>query len=318
MLRSTFRPVAALAAVVSAAFLLSSCGASSADQQQGAASMHTIQTDSGEVSIPAEPKAALGFYTTDLDMLITLGVPLAKSQPIRDTGYSTYPAFFDQEALKGVTPFNNFPEHDYEAILAAKPDLILNGLGYDEKVGPKLSEIAPTYTFNGFDGSDWRTKFKTVAQNLGRTAQYEAWTKKYNDKVTEVKAKLKAANIDPVVGPIDYDEGKVSISCYGVPCLVFKDLGIKVSPLATAEGTKLSTEQLEQLKDVDVAFTTKVPNASPGEDGKQFDELKKNKLWNELPFVKDKKIYAYDLEMIYGSPSGQYAFLETVEKALVP
>ena len=31
----------------------------------------------------------------------------------------------------------------------------------------------------------------------------------------------------------------------------------------------------------------------------------------------NKQIHTYDLEMIYGSPSGQYALLEKFEKALL-
>lgn len=316
MQRIKLRP--ALAVAIAATFLLSGCGGAASSSQATGSATRTVESESGSVTIPSEPQAALGMYTTDLDMLITLGIPLAKSQPIRDNGYASYPAFFDQEALKGITPFNNFPEHNYEAILGAAPDLILNGLGYDEKIGPKLTAIAPTYTFNGFDGSDWRGKFKQVAQDLGKTAEYTAWMDKYQAKVDEVKAKLAAAKLHPVVAPVGYSEGKANVSCYGVPCLVFKDLGLEISPLSTPEGSYLSTEQLEQLNGIDAIFTATVPNPEGGKNTSEFAELDGNKLWAALPFVSNKEIHTFDLEMLYGSPSGQYAFLETVEKALVP
>ncbi|MCU1518733.1 MAG: ABC-type Fe3+-hydroxamate transporter, extracellular iron-siderophore binding protein [Pseudarthrobacter sp.] len=268
--------------------------------------------------MPAAPKAALGMYTTDLDILITLGIPLAKSQPIRDDGYTSFPYFFDQAALEGITPFNNYPEFNYEAILTAQPDVILNGLGYEKDLDAKLSEIAPTYTFNGFDGSDWRTKFKTVAEAFGKTDEYNDWMAKYQSKVDDIKKRLAEAGKNPVVGPIDYYENQVSATCYGTPCLVFKDLGLRITPLTDGEGTYLSTEQLEQLNDVDVAFTTAVPETDTGVDGDAFTPLEGNKLWTALPFVANQEIHTYDLEMLYGSPSGQYAFLETVEKALLP
>jgi iron complex transport system substrate-binding protein len=267
--------------------------------------------------MPAEPKKALGMYTTDLDMLITLGIPLASQQPIRDSGYTGFPSFFDQEALKGITPFTNYPEFNFEAILKAQPDVILNGLGYDKELDGKLSDIAPTYTFNGFDGSDWRTKFKTVAEAFGKTEQYQVWMDKYQAKVDDVKKRLAAAGkSDLVIGPVDYYEDQVSVSCYGTPCLVIKDLGLKVSPLADGEGSKLSAEQLEQLNGIDAIITTEVPEKD-GANPDAFAPLANNKLWTSLPFVANKQIHTYDLEMIYGSPSGQYALLEKFEKALL-
>lgn len=317
MISRTNRLFAATATLAAAALLLTGCSNTEASAT-GAATTRTVASEVKEVTMPASPQAALGMYTTDLDMLITLGIPLAKSQPIRDDGYKTFPYFFDQTALEGITPFNNYPEFNYEAILKAQPDVILNGLGYEKDLDAKLSEIAPTYTFNGFDGSDWRTKFKTVAEAFGKVDKYNEWMAKYQSKVDDIKKRLAESGKDPLVGPIDYYENQVGASCYGTPCLVFKDLGLRVTPLTEGEGTNLSTEQLEQLKDIDVVFTTAVPETDGGVAGDAFTPLEGNKLWTALPFVANKQIHTFDLEMIYGSPSGQYAFLETVEKALLP
>jgi iron complex transport system substrate-binding protein len=313
---------AAVAALASAALLLSGCASTGASATtdaiaNGKSETRTVTSEVKEVNIPAEPKKALGMYTTDLDMLITLGIPLASQQPIRDSGYSGFPYFFDQDALKGITPFTNYPEFNFEAILKAQPDVILNGLGYEKELDGKLSDIAPTYTFNGFDGSDWRTKFKTVAEAFGKTEQYQAWMDKYQAKVDDVKKRLaEAGKSNMVIGPVDYYEDQVSVSCYGTPCLVIKDLGLKVSPLADGEGVKLSPEQLEQLNGIDAIITTEVPEKD-GANPDAFAPLANNKLWTSLPFVAYKQIYTYDLEMIYGSPSGQYALLEKFEKALL-
>ncbi|MFI2565199.1 ABC transporter substrate-binding protein [Paenarthrobacter sp. NPDC018779] len=310
---------AALAALASAALLLSSCASPVANANDAAAAQtRTVTSEVKELTIPAEPKKALGMYTTDLDMLITLGIPLASQQPIRDSGYKGFPYFFDQKALEGITPFTNYPEFNFEAILKAQPDVILNGLGYEKDLDGKLSDIAPTYTFNGFDGSDWRTKFKTVAEAFGKTEQYQAWMDKYQAKVDDVKKRLaEAGKSDLVIGPVDYYEDQVSVSCYGTPCLVIKDLGLKISPLADGEGAKLSAEQLEQLKGIDAVITTEVPEKD-GANPDAFAPLANNKLWTSLPFVANKQIFTYDLEMIYGSPSGQFALLEKIEKALLP
>jgi len=325
MTRTTTRTSAALAAAGVAALLLGACsttsdastGSDAAPGSSAEATTRTVESELGEVTLPTDPQAALGMYTTDLDMLITLGVPLAQSQPIRDDGYSTFPSFFDQEALEGITPFTNFPEFSYESILAAQPDLIVNGLGYDESIGTKLAEIAPTYSFDGFDGSDWRVKFEALAEALGRTAEHDAWTERYQAKVDDIRARLDEAGLDPVVGSVGVDGDQVTVSCYGTPCLVFDDLGLDITPLSDGEGATLSFEEVGQLDGIDAVFTSMAPE-DDGSFGDAFEALAGNAVWQQLPFVTEGQIFTSDLEMIYGSPSGQYAFLEEVEKALLP
>lgn len=308
--------------------LAAGCGQNygNADADRGAiaseasreAKTRTVRSDFGEVELPANPRAALGMYTTDIDILLTLGIPLAKSQPIRGDGYTAFPAFFPQEELADIEPFQNYPEYNYEAILKAKPDLILNGLGYDKEVVERLPDIAPTYSIDAFDGTDWRKKFEQIAVALDRTKEYDAWVRHYEERVAEVRRRLDAAGIDPVVAPIEYADGTVSVECYGVPCLVFEDLGLTITPLAEGDGTKLSLEQLDRLRDIDVAFHSAFPDENGKLDsGETYADLADNKLWNDLPFVRDAEFHPFDLEMFFGSPSGHEAFLTVVERALL-
>ena len=313
------RTRASVALTLASALLLAACSSGSGGSGgdgAGTAATITVQDMTGEVTLPAEPTAALGMYTTDVDILLTLGFPLAGSQPVRDEGYSTYPSFFPQEELAEVETFTNFPEYNYEAILAAQPDFILNGLGYDADVVERLPEIAPTFSFNGFDGRDWREIFRETATALGREEQYQAWTDDYEARVAEVRAELDARGVHPVLAPVDYWDGQVTVSCYGVPCLVMRDLGLEITPLATADGTTLSPEQLTQLADADVFVSTATPNPDGGFDD-PFTEVADNPLWQSLPAVQSGQIHITDLEMLYGSPSGHMAYLEFLADTLL-
>ena len=281
----------------------------------------SVKSNYGTVQLPASPKAALGMYTTDVDMLIWLRFPLAKSQPIRgDSGYRTFPCFFPYDQLEGLKTFANFPDFDYEGVLAAKPDFILNGLGYDKKVVQRLPQIAPTYSVDAFDGVSWQTHFEQTAKALGREQYYQEWRALYDKRLAEVKSAI-GDTAGLTVTPAGWYEGKVNAGCYaGVECQVFEDLGLTVAPVALAnkrQGESLSGEQVGKLSDVDYVFTTKSLGAA---GQKEFDtglaEIGKNALWRELPFVKNKHIVTYEMEMTYGSPSGQLAFLDVVEKAL--
>ena len=124
--------------------------------------MITIDTDYGEVTVPKDPKAALGFYTTDVDMLITLDYPLAHTQSVRED-WDDFPSFFPLEKLEGIQAFHNYPDFNLEKILEIEPDFILNGLGCDNELHSQLSDTAPTYTYYAFDGGDWRDKFLALA-----------------------------------------------------------------------------------------------------------------------------------------------------------
>ena len=276
-----------------------------------------------DITIPAEPTAALGFYTTDLDILITLGFDLAGTQPIRDD-FTAFPDFFPQEELEGLETFGNFPEFNLEAVLEAEPDFILSGLGYEEDLDGQLQKIAPTYTYNAFDGGDWREVVAKAATDLGRQEQWQEWVDQYEARIADIRSRLDAADIHPVVADVGYWDGQVTTSCYGVPCLVFADLGLEMAPLmnATEDGlpandeyAELSPEQLGQLEGIDVVFT------GAEEDGtvwvEEDEALQHNAIWQNLSFVQDGEYYPYNYEMIYGSPSGMDAFLTVVEKALL-
>ena len=316
------RLLAPAAALVVTSMLLTGCMKTDpvANSSESEAKTVTVTSEFGKVDLPAEPKRALGMYTTDVDILITLGFPLAEQQPIRGDGYTDFPWFFPQAELEAVKPFANYPDYNYEKILAAQPDFILNGLGYDEKVVKKLPTIAPTYSVDAFDGRSWTEHFEETAKALGRTAQYDAWVAKYDAGVAEVKAAIGEQAKGKVVAPFGYWEGKVNSSCYsGVECQAFRDLGLTIYPGAkkkNGEGVAFSAEQVGQMSGVDVAFAIK----SPGEKGQQeFDktinQLSKNKLFADLPFMVNDKLVTYDMEMTYGSPSGQMAFLDVVEEA---
>ncbi|UPL15710.1 ABC transporter substrate-binding protein [Microbacterium galbinum] len=320
-MRST--PVS-LVALAATCLLLTSCAASSAGGSSTADDTVELTTPTGvDITIPAEPTAALGFYTTDLDILITLGFDLAGTQPIRDD-FMAFPDFFPQEELEGLETFGNFPEFNLEAVLEAEPDFILSGLGYEEDLDGQLQKIAPTYTYNAFDGGDWRDVVAKAATDLGREEQWQEWVDQYEARIADIRSRLDAADIHPVVADVGYWDGQVTTSCYGVPCLVFADLGLEMAPLmnATEDGlpasdeyAELSPEQLGQLEGIDVVFT------GAEEDGtvwvEEDEALQQNAIWQNLSFVQDGEYYPYNYEMIYGSPSGMDAFLTVVEKALL-
>ncbi|MGO1699821.1 MAG: ABC transporter substrate-binding protein, partial [Micrococcaceae bacterium] len=199
--KRTRTATAILAAAAAATVALSGCSSTTPQDETAAATTRTIDSAFGEVTIPTEPQAALGVYTTDVDVLITLGIPLAGAQPIRSE-FDDFPYYLSDDALEGVEPFANFPEVNYEAVAAAEPDFILNSLGYDEEVVKRLPDVAPTYSVNAFDGQDWRVHFKETATALDRLDKYEEWENIYEQRLDEVKALVSDKAADLVVAVV--------------------------------------------------------------------------------------------------------------------
>lgn len=300
-----------IVATAAAVFVLAGCSSTIPQDDAEDDATRTVDDAFGEVEIPAEPEAALGVYTTDVDVLITLGIPLAGAQPIR-SGFDEFPYYLSDEALEGVEPFVNFPEINYEAIAAAEPDFILNGLGYDDEIVNRLPDIASTYSVNAFDGQDWRVHFKEIAIALNRLHKYEGWENTYEQRLGEVKDLIGDQAADLVVAVVypEYGGPGIQTICGGQTlCSVYQDLGIKILPVSEQEGgVILSPEQFGQLDEANLALTVS--------DYGDMTTLTESEAWKRLPFVQNGQVLEYDLELSFGSPSSQLALLDEVEKDL--
>ncbi|WP_441899595.1 ABC transporter substrate-binding protein [Microbacterium sp.] len=303
----------ALAAIVSTALIaLAGCSSTTPNGEPAADATRTVDSAFGEVTIPTEPQAALGIYTTDVDVLITLGIPLASAQPIRSE-FDDFPSYLSEAALEGIDTFVNFPEVNYEAVAAAEPDFILNSLGYDQEIVDRLPDIAPTYSLDGFDGQDWRVHFEETAIALDRVEEFEAWEQTYEQRLDEVRTRIGDQAQDLVVTVVypEYGGPGIQTICGGQTlCSVYQDLGIEILPLSEQDGgVILSPEQFDQLNDANVALTVS--------DYGEMTALTGSEAWQRLPFVQNDQVLEYDLELSFGSPSSQLALLDEVENDLI-
>ncbi|AWT27260.1 HTH-type transcriptional activator Btr [Corynebacterium provencense] len=285
----------------------------------GRAGIHTTDPLGHSVDLDHDPAAAMGFYTTDVDILATLDVPLASTQPVRE-GYDSFPSYFPQDKLKNVTDtFVNYPEFNYEAVAEADPDFILNGIGGLEEAHDRLSAVAPTYSDNSFDGEPWLGHFERTASDLGREKQLAAWKETYEGKTGAAASKIGSAGLgDLTVATLNFSDNRFSLGCYaGLECGVFSDLGLSLKVGEEDEDLELGMEQVNQLADIDAVWFGTVRGAADDPDFvEMMNQLNASPQWRELPFVKQNRIYTYDMEMQYGSPSGALAFADQVTRDL--
>jgi iron complex transport system substrate-binding protein len=125
-----------------------------------------------------------------------------------------------------------------------------------------------------------------------------------------------------VVAPFGYWEGIYSSGCcVGVECTVFRDLGLTIYEGALSNdgnGLEFSPEELGQLDGVDYVFTSTGTGAAGLEAHEEMLAAAEagSPLWSTLTFVENDHVIPFEMEMVYGSPSGQLAFLEVVANAL--
>jgi iron complex transport system substrate-binding protein len=269
-----------------------------------------------EVEVPANPQRVFGMYTTDLDYALALGLSVAPTQAIR-TGSVGLPEFFEYEEVADLEFFVNYPEYNWEAIAAAEPDLILNGLGFEG--GPDtdlLDDIAPTYTFDGF-GGDWREDFTAIAEAFGRQPEAEAMLAEIAARTDELRP-LVEAHDEPLVMAYGYYEPDGSGGFYGpqrdqLQPVVFHDLGIETTAAATEPWSVVAQEQMGLLADCDIILLA--VETSERSDV-LLDAVRADPIWSALPAVAEGRVFTVNNELSYSSPSAHLEFLDVLEDAL--
>lgn len=302
---------AATAAIVATALLVSCSSAS-----DNTSELRTVRDETGQVQVPAEPARVFGMYTSDLDMAITLGLPLAPVQSIR-AGSVSFPDFLPADALDGVQTLVNYPEFDFEAIASAAPDVILNGLGYEG--GPdaeRLTQIAPTFTYDGFSG-DWLEKFELVAEAFDRTAQYQQYVDTLDARFADLRALLDGGEKPTVLYGWANTEGGAGFygpDAGGSPFVdALGKVGLSTTAAATEPWTELAQENLNQLADVDILIFAVETSADVEELVRRVNS---DPVWAALPAVRDGQVYTVSNELSYASPYAELAFLDEFERIL--
>ncbi|SCY56625.1 siderophore ABC transporter substrate-binding protein [Microvirga guangxiensis] len=149
-----------LAAVVAGALSL---GAMTTDVR---AQELKIQHTKGETAVPAKPKKVLAFDMASLDTLNALGVEVSGVPTAR------FPAYLSKYSSDKYEKVGTLFEPDYEAVNAAKPDLIIVG-GRSSAKYEALAKIAPTIDLT-VDTKDYVGSVKRNVQTLARIFDKQA------------------------------------------------------------------------------------------------------------------------------------------------
>ncbi|MDU0967507.1 MAG: ABC transporter substrate-binding protein [Actinomycetaceae bacterium] len=159
-------------------------------------STRTLTDASGtSVTVPTHPKRIIAYSEPTTDALYALGLkPVGVVAGRGQRGVASYLA----DKAGDVAIMGTVAQPNYEAIGAAKPDLILvdgTSVNNQPKTMKLLRAIAPV-VFTGYAGKDWRDNLRVTADAVGRTAQATRIIADYDQRAADLKARLHAAGMD--------------------------------------------------------------------------------------------------------------------------
>lgn len=221
-----------------------------ATTETSASGTRSIETRYGTVEVPATPARLVTLDEGALDTAVALGIiPVGGISSRLSEGVAPYIA----DKVPGIAIVGNPGEINFEAVIAATPDLILTHNRIDEETYKKLSAIAPTIVPTNGIGA-WKDAAGEYAAALGKTSELEAWLKEFDAKVADAKTKLaiKEGTTGAVIRWMP--QGPLVMGRLLPAVVLIEELGLSLPQVAIDLGTDAphtDVLSLEQLATVD-------------------------------------------------------------------
>lgn len=271
-------------AALAMAFTLTACS-SNEMKEESKEEVKTVETDKGEVEIPANPKRIVSDYY--------LGEFLAvDTKPIIASPYALNNPYL-KDYVECIEPMNiTSSTTTQEQIAEADPDLIvtITEADYD-----KYSKIAPTVYIEDGKRSD-EELFKYIASLVGKENEAEAYLDSFNKKVEDSKKEVQEIVGDQTVSIVElWPQQIYSMGSHFARggTILYDMWDLKAPEIVEKEMVKgdepykvISLEALSEYTG-DFIFYGVL-------DGTDPKEVIDSKIWETLPAVKDGKTMEYE------------------------
>ncbi|MFF2014471.1 ABC transporter substrate-binding protein [Paenibacillus sp. NPDC058177] len=266
---------------------------SSAETSDSAATINYTDSLGREVVIPAHPQRII--TTQYLPEMIAAG-----TKPIGAVTHllNNFVSIKDQiGGIEDVGPANAI---NMEKVLSLQPDLIIATEMDKDKID-ELNKIAPTVAVQ-WVGNDAFKHFTDVAAVIGKSAEADQWIADFNKESEQARQEL-ASSVQEgetfgavVIG--GYEKGQLRVYGPGnVGYTLYDTLHFKMTDFVKHEwetkdhelGLNISLEKLPEYASADRIFLVKFKN-----DPEFLQEVENSRLWNNLPAVKNNKVYVVD------------------------
>jgi iron complex transport system substrate-binding protein len=252
-----------------------------------------------DVEIPVSPERIVAADAFTLQALDELGAPLVAA--------ATYP----DGSRTGVSvasmrlPSIGWWELDLEAVVAAKPDLIVGITEWHEENYEQLAKIAPTVLLSYNNAPDWQTNYLSMADAAGLAGKARARLAGVVRRVDDLGRRVAKAWPDGLTVTVLRIRSLTEIEVYGSRPKNITSIGL----LTEIEGLTFAGEEIipegevktdvaqERLRDVDadVIFYFIGGGDDTGVDvGALEKSLSSNPLWRSLEAVRNRRAFAGD------------------------
>ncbi|MEK4059139.1 MULTISPECIES: ABC transporter substrate-binding protein [Paenibacillus] len=255
--------------------------ASASDNKQ-----RVVKSTNGDIRIPTEPKRVIGLSVVYPEFLYALGVtPVAVQNYHQD-----FPSYLE-EGLKDALKTGIAETPNFEAILSAKPDLIIAPVWWSEKDYEQLSKIAPTVLLPQRD--HWREELLDIAEVLDKKEQAEQVIEDLHQQEADAKAKL-----DTLVG----NETVMYMMIMADQLIIYGENIDRGSFIHKVLGLSPVKEFPQNEKSISISLE-KIPDYNPDHIILQLDdesnekvqnrykEMLDSSLWKNMTAVKKNQIY---------------------------
>ena len=287
----------ALFGLVILTFVLGACNSKEAPKEkadvakedQSTVETRTVEDEFGEVEVPAKPQRVAAIYLEDY--LTALEV-----KPVVQW---YHPAWGKQDYLK-----LNAPEFDItgsmEALLQAKPDLIIVDGAADKAKYEEYSKIAPTYRLKEEIITDPQAIVKTIADVLNIPDKADEIVNNYQQRITTLKAELDKSVGDETVAVVRLNVADKTLALFGVKNrytgYIYTEAGLTPHPLARDMMEFQEVLSEEAIPKLDADHIILFPSNGAWESEENQDAIKwlDSTLWNTVPAVKNGNVYIAD------------------------
>lgn len=231
----------------------------------------------GTFDIPVAPQRIVALNDQIVALpLYELGAPVVGAAGRTDEqgnhflrgGMDTLGIDYSNTDIEFIGGFNAL---DVEAIAALQPDLIIGGPYTDPAVAEQLQSVAPTLIINNNELGMIET-MRTFADITGKTGNFEARLKRYEDNVARTRTWLENPQDISVTMTFVFPEG-AEMWVYkhtgnlGAVAQVVRDLGFKETAAVAALDANETNYSAELIQDLDADFVfgfyRQQPDATP-------------------------------------------------------
>jgi iron complex transport system substrate-binding protein len=285
----------AVAAV--AAFSIAACGSSASDSDSASGPTISVEDNNGTHKVPSPPTSVVATDNRTFETLSDWGVELSAA------AVALMPSTIDYTKNKDIIDLGNHREPDLEAVVQAKPDLIINGQRFAD-YADDFAKLAPKATLLNLDpreGQPFDQELKRQTSVLGQVFDKQAEATELNDaldaSIKRVKdaydPKQKVLAVTTSGGQIGYLAPTVGRTLGPVYDILGLTPALKVDGASDDhEGAEISVEAIAAadpdwilVMDRDAAVAASEPGYKPA-----ADILEGSQALKRVPAIKNKKL----------------------------